>query len=129
MNKNIRVYLSLFLVAFYFVIVFYFLFAVANIDILENFMAGMVFEAFGAISLVFSVLYGCFGKGQKFGFIVGIIFTSLIYSIVLDIVNTTVIFNVSKTTFVFINLVVLFIYLCIILPIYMMANKDIREEI
>lgn len=115
--------LSCFLWIFYVTIVLYVLFAVLNIDTLENYASALVFETIGFFALAYLIYSNIFLRSMKVGYLVPLVMVTVIYTIVLDIVNIVYIASISSVLFILIHLVVLFVYCFVSIPMYLMGRK------
>lgn len=122
-KKGITTTLSGFILCFYAVIIMYVLFAVLHIDTLANFVAAMIFEVIGILALAYFVLRNIVTKPIKTGYFVPIVMTTVIYTIILDAVNIGLVAKMSNTFFVLINLILLFVYCVVTIPMYIMGNR------
>lgn len=123
MIKRKVVALSVFLLAFYMAIVMYVFFAVLHIEVLANFGTGMFFEILGFIILSYFVLSNLLSKRVKTGFFVPLIIITVIYTIILDVINMVFIIVMPHTLFVLLNIVLLFVYCLISMPMFIMGQK------
>ena len=73
--------------------------------------------------LTYFVMSNVLVKRIKTGFFVPIIMVTVIYTIILDVINICVI-RVPHMFFVLLNLALLFIYCLISLPMYIMGYKE-----
>jgi hypothetical protein len=115
--------LSSFLWLFYVAIILYVFFAVLHLDTLENFISAMIFEMIGFIALAYLILRNIFLHPIKVGYFVPLLIVTLIYTIVLDIINIAFVTSTGNVIFVLINLVVLFVYFLISIPMYLMGRR------
>ncbi len=111
------------LIVFYVSIIMYVFFGVAHIETLENFVAAIIFEIIGFILLAFFVLTNIFGRGIKVGYFASLIGITIFYTIILDVINLVFVRTISNSFFVLINLIVLFVYCLISVPIFIMGRK------
>lgn len=122
-KKGLIAILSSFVFAFYIAIIMYVFFAILHIDTLENFEAAMVFEIIGFILLAYFVLGNIFSKPIKTGFFVPLIMVTVIYTVILDIINIALIITMPHTFFVLINLIILIVYCLLSIPMYIMGRR------
>lgn len=115
--------LSCFLWVFYVAIILYVFFAVLNINTLENFIAALVFEIIGFLVLAYFIFCNVFSKTIKVGYFVPLVMVTMIYTVVLDIVNIVCITSVSSVFFILIHIVVLFVYCLVSIPMYLMGRR------
>lgn len=115
--------LSVFVWAFYIVIILYVLFAVVKIDTLANFASAITFEVIGFAALAFFIFCNMFSDSMKVGYLVPMILVTVLYTVILDFVNIFLVVTTSSVFFILINLVLLFLYCLIIIPMYLMGRK------
>jgi hypothetical protein len=108
---------------FYVAIILYVFYAVLNINTLENCVSALVFEIIGFIALAYFILCNMFSKPIKVGYFVPLLMVTVIYTIVLDIVNIVCITSVSSAFFTLLHLVILFIYCLVSIPMYLMGRR------
>lgn len=123
LKKRLTLGLSAFLMVFYIGIIIYVLLAVLNIDLLANLEVAMVFEVIGFLLLAYFIWRFIISRNIKTGFFVPLIMVTVVYTIILDAVNIA---YVTATTPVFlglINVILLFLYCLISIPMYIMGNR------
>lgn len=122
-KKGLTTVLSSVILCFYAVIIMYVFFAILHIDILANFESAMVFEIIGFALLTFFVLSNSLSKSIKNGYLVPLIMITVIYTVILDVVNLVLVTTMPNVFFVLTNFVLLFIYCLISIPMYIMGRK------
>ena len=122
-GKSTTVGLSLFLVAFYIVIILYVMFEIIGINTLENFGTALSFEITGFILLIYFVMANIWGKKFKTGFYVPLVVATILYTILLDALNMALVSVISHSIFTLLNMVLLFIYGLISVPMYIMGKR------
>jgi hypothetical protein len=115
--------LSTFLWAFYMIIILYVMFGVIHINELDNFIAALLFEAIGFLALGAVILGSMFSTPLKIGYLVPLIMVTVIYTLLLDVVNIVFVGIVGSAGFVLIHLVLLFFYCLISIPMYLMGRR------
>ena len=115
--------LSCFLWVFYVTIILYVFFAVLNINTLENFVSALVFESVGFIALAYFIFCNLFSKPIKVGYFVPLVMVTVIYTIVLNIVNMACVAVMSSVFFTLIHFVLLFVYCVVSIPMYIMGRR------
>lgn len=123
MKRGITLVLSAFLLLFYMAIVLYVFFAVIHIDTLANFVSGMAFEIIGFCALACLILGNIFSKPLKTGFFVPLITVTIIYTIILDVINILLIATIGHVFFILLNFVLLFFYFMVSVPMYIMGKR------
>ena len=123
-GKLITIALATFMLVFYTVIVEYVLFAVLKIDECKNFAAGMIFETIGILLLFVIVLGNLFQRENiKTGYFVPIVICTIVYTIILDCLNFIGILSMSSVMFFLTQMILLFLFLVIVIPMYIMGKQ------
>lgn len=122
-KKSLTAALTTFIIAFYVVIIMYVFFAVLHIDTLVNFISAMTFEIIGFCLLAYFVLGNILAKPIKTGYFVPLIIATIVYTIALDVVNLACVATMSNVFFVLVNLILLFIYCLVAIPMYIMGRR------
>ena len=122
-KKGLTVTLVALLMAFYASIVLYAFFAVLHIEALANYGTSLTFEIIGFVLLVYFILGNIASRRITVGYFVPLIIVTVLYTIILNFINLSLVFSVSNVVFVLINLIVLFIYCLISVPMYFMGRK------
>lgn len=115
--------LSCLLWVFYVTIILYVLFAVLKINTLENFVSALIFETIGFVALAYFIFCNMFTNPVKVGYFVPLTMVTVIYTIILDIVNITCVVTVDSAFFTLIHLVLLFVYGFVSVPMYLMGKR------
>jgi hypothetical protein len=115
--------LSGFLWVFYVAIILYVFFAVLNINTLENCASALIFEIIGFVILAYCIFYNMCTRPIKVGYFVPVVMTTVVYTIVLDVINIAFITSVSSVIFTLIHLIVLFAYCLVSIPMYLMGRR------
>lgn len=110
-------------IGFYIAIIMYTFFAVLHIDTLENFGTAMVFEIIGFVLLAYFILGNIVSKPVKTGFFVPLIMVTVFYTIILDVVNLAFIVTMPHAFFTLTNMVLLFVYCLVSIPMYIMGRR------
>lgn len=122
-KKGITVVLSAFVLSFYLAIVMYVFFTVLDADTLANFTSAMVFEIIGFVLLTYFVLGSIVARPIKIGYLVPLIVITVTYTIILDVINMVCVASMAHTYFILSNLVVLFVYSLISIPMYIVGRR------
>ena len=122
-KKGLITAFSSFIICFYIAIVMYVFFAILHIDTLANFESAMVFEIIGFVLLTFFVLGNILSKPIKTGYFVPLIIVTVIYTVILDLINLSLITTMPHAFFVLTNFILLFIYCLISIPMYFMGKR------
>lgn len=120
--KTITMLLSLIIFLFYCVIIGYILFQVVNLDEHKNFVCGIIFEGIGILMLLITVMFGILKK-VKIGFLLPVIVCTVIYTIILNSLNFFAYVAMTSNVFFLVHMVVLFIYLLIVVPMFVMGKQ------
>lgn len=120
--KTITMLLSLIIFLFYCVIIGYILFQVVNLDEHKNFVCGIIFEGIGILMLLITVIFGILKK-VKIGFLLPVIVCTVIYTIILNSLNFFAYVAMTSNVFFLVHMVVLFIYLLIVVPMFVMGKQ------
>lgn len=123
MKKGLAGILFGFILIFYMSIIMYVLFAILKIDTLANFKSAMVFEIIGFLILTYFIMSNLLSKRIKTGFFVPLIIVTVVYTVILNVVNIACIIAMPHTIFLLVNLVLLFIYCLISMPMYIMGRR------
>lgn len=122
-KRKMTTVFSIFLLGFYMAIVMYIFFSISHIDTLKNFEVALTFEIIGFVLLGYFVLGNILSKPIKTGYFVPLIMVTVIYTIILDIVNLVCVVTVPNALFILLNLIILFIYCMISVPMYIMGRR------
>ncbi len=114
---------SAFAIFFYIAIIMYLFFAVLHIDALANFETAITFECIGFLLLGYFIIGNIVSKQIKTGYFVPLLMGTIIYTVLLDVLNIAFIVTMPHVFFVLANLVLLFIYCLISIPMYVMGRK------
>lgn len=123
-NKKTATFaLSLFLLVFYMLIILYLFFGVLHINLLENCFAGMLFQCIGFLILCVLVLGQIVAKPVKTGYFAPIVMITVVYTLILDVLNCWAILLMPTALFFFVHLLLLFAYCVVTVPMYLMGRK------
>ena len=123
MRKGITSILSGCLLAFYIGIIMYVFFAILYIEMLANFESAMAFEIIEFLLFIYFVIGNLLFKRIKAGFFVPLVIVTVIYTVILDVINIVFIMTMPHVFFVLSNFVLLFIYCLISIPMYIMGKR------
>ena len=112
-----------FMIFFYIAIVMYTLFFSLNIRTLGNFIAALFFEFIGIIVIAYFLLSNILSSNIKIGFFAPLIMINIFYILLLNVLNLGCITMMSSSTFVLLNLLILFIYCLISATMYIIGRK------
>lgn len=122
-KRGLALFTSFFLFAFYVVIVMYVIISVLNLNTANNFVCGLVFEIIGFFILLTVITCNLFGKAIKTGYLIPIIMSTVVYTILLDALNFAGMLSLSNPIFTLLHLVLLFITLLIVMPMLVMGKR------
>ena len=123
-KKRLVPIMSTFMICFYIVIVLFTFFAVLHIDVLSNFLMALVFEIIGFVLLAYFILGNVWSKSLKVGYFVPLLMVTVIYTILLDVINMLFVATMIKSHFILVNLILLFVYCMIAIPMYVMGKNN-----
>lgn len=123
MKKETATTLAGGLLALYGGIIIYLFLAVLHGDTLENFASAMAFELISFLALICVIVGNILSERVKIGYFVPLVFVTVIYAVILDVVNAAYIATMSKSGFLLLNLILLFLYCCISLPLFVMNKR------
>lgn len=122
-SKTLVSVLSTFLLFFYIAIIMYVLLGICHIDTAKNFIAGIVFQIIGFVFLSVLILGNILFKSVKTGYFIPLVTVTILYSILLELLNIFAIATLSSNIFVLLQFVLLFVYCLISIPMYIMGKK------
>ena len=118
MKKSLTIILSVFAIAFYTAILAYIFYAMFPVWFLANFNSALMFELIGLVFLAFTVMEGVISKSVKVGYFVPRVMITITYVIILHMLIAT-----PHVFFVLLNLVLLFVYCLLSIPMCIMGRK------
>jgi hypothetical protein len=122
-KREVTATLSTLLIAFYVAIIMYVFFAILHIDTLANFETGIAFEIIGFVLLAYFILGNIFSKPIKTGFFVPLILATVVYTVILDVINIACITTMPHSFFILFNFILLFVYCLVSIPMYIMGRR------
>lgn len=122
-SKTLVLSMTGLIVAFYIAITLYILFAIVEIDALENFIAGMIFE-FIAFIMLCVVIFGKILLGNfETGYFIPLVMVTIVYVALVNVLNMFLVALIPSVVFVLIHLVLLFVYCFVAVPMFIMGKK------
>lgn len=121
-KKRLTVGLSAFVFALYIVIILYVLFAVLHIQTYTNFIEALIFQIIGFVLLAWCVFGSILSRSIKTGFLIPLITTTILYTILLNILNIWAVMIVSNVFFTLLHFILLLVYCLISIPMYIMGR-------
>ena len=122
-KKSLTAILSAFIICFYMLIILYILFGVLPIYSIFNLLTALVFELIGFVILLYLILSNILAKRIKTGYFIPLIMATVIYTIVLDYINISLIKTFPNVWFILVNLILVFVYSVIAIPMYIMGRQ------
>lgn len=122
-KKGLIIILSVFVIAFYAAILAYIFYAMFPVWFLVNFNSALMFELIGLVFLAFTVMEGVISKSVKVGYFVPRVMITITYVIILHILNIGLVIATPHVFFVLLNLVLLFVYCLLSIPMCIMGRK------
>lgn len=123
MRKGLTGILSGCLLAFYIGIIMYVFFSILHIEALANFESAMAFEIIGFLLLIYFIIGNLLSKRIKVGFLIPLVMVTVIYTVILDVINIAFIVTMPHVFFVLSNFCLLFVYCLISIPMYIMGKR------
>lgn len=115
--------LIVFLLCFYIAIIMYIFLGILHIDVLQNFVAGIIFEIIGFVLLAVIILNKFILKPIKTGYYIPIVVITIIYTIFLNLLNILAISIMESSVFILLHLILLFAYCLLSVPMYIMGKR------
>ena len=122
MKKSLTIILSVFAIAFYTAILAYIFYAMFPVWFLVNFNSALMFELIGLVFLAFTVMEGVISKSVKVGYFVPRVMITITYVIILHILYIGLVIATPHVFFVLLNLVLLFVYCLLSIPMCIMGR-------
>lgn len=127
-NKNTNpmgTVVSCVLTIFFAIIITFLWFEVLDLSGEDNFAVGMLFWVINVICLLLTIVgLGFVGDKVQFPFKVSIIMVTVIYTFIDILLLAVGLANMGKTLYMFINLIILFIYLLIVCPMLLSGSNE-----
>ena len=122
-SKIAAVLLTLLALFFYFGIFSYISFVIIGADTFMNFGVGMVFVIISFLILGFLLLSNIIFKPIKTGYFVPLVIVAITYLLLTDILFMVGVATMETAVFVLINMILLFIYSVVTIPMYIMGKR------
>lgn len=122
-KRGLAAVLTSFILCFYAAIIMYVFFAVLHIHVLTNFITAFAFELVGIVLLAYFILSSIVTKAFKTGYLVPLILITFLYAVLVNVLNLVGVTMIPHTFFVLVNMIVLFLYCVISIPMYIMGRK------
>lgn len=122
MKKNHSLTFPIFILAFYALIIGVVCLAMRLYE-LVNFPVGICFEVIGWCILFAVLTITSWAKSNKSAYQISLIFTTLIYTVVLDAVNLLLIDKTDNGGFVLLHLILLFVYCLVSIPMVIEGKR------
>ena len=122
-KRALSVALYSFMLVFYLGIVLYIFIEILHADTLSNFLAASIFEIIGFVFLAYFLISGLAVSPVKMGHFPSLFIVTTVYIVLLNVVNFALISVISGSFFILLNLILLFVYGLVAIPIYIMGRK------
>lgn len=119
----LSIFLSISALVFYIGIVLYSFFAILHIQTLANFGSAIFFELIGFALLAYFIIVNLSARPIKTGYFVPLVMVTVIYTVLLDVINFVFIMIMPHIFFVLLHLTLLFLYCVISIPMYIMGKR------
>lgn len=123
MKKGLTAVLAGGLLAFYMGIILYIFSLFLYTDAILNFKSAILFEIISFVPLTYIIMSNLLSKCVKTGFLVPLIMITIAYTVILNVINLVCISFIPHTAFVLINIVLLYIYCLVSIPVYIMGKR------
>lgn len=111
------------MIVFYILIVLYVFFGVVGLQHTDNLFTALLFELIGFLALAFLLVGNIALHYLSTGYFVPLIFVTVVYTILLDTLNFLGSAVISPAWFMLIHLALLFVYLLVSIPMYIMGKN------
>nr|WP_297864609.1 hypothetical protein [uncultured Acetatifactor sp.] len=111
------------ILAFYVGIIMFIYFPVLHINEADNFKAAMTFEVIGLLALFLLIIGNIVLPHVKTGYFVPLIMVTAAYTIIRNIITMVFVGFMPSVVFILLNLILLFLYCLLSIPMYMMGKK------
>lgn len=122
-KRGLALVFSMLMMIFYVIILAYSFFVVLNIDAIANYEMSIIFEGIGIIALIYFICGNILMKPIKTGYFVPLLIVTILYTVILDFLNLFLITSMPHVRFVLLNMILLFIYCLVSIPMYVMGRK------
>ena len=122
-KRGLALVFSMLMMIFYVIILAYSFFVVLNIDAIANYEMSIIFEGIGIIALLYFICGNILMKPIKTGYFVPLLIVTILYTVILDFLNLFLINSMPHVRFVLVNMILLFIYCLVSIPMYVMGRK------
>lgn len=122
-KRRLSLFLSVGMLAFYLGIVLYAFFAILHIQALDNFVGAILFELIGFGFLVYFAVVNLLANPIKTGFFVPLVMATVVYTVLLNIINFAFATVMPGAFFLLTHLILLFLYCAVSIPMYIMGKR------
>ncbi len=122
-KKGLAAILSACMVTFYAAIIMYVFWGIFHVQGLRNFETALFFEIISFIFLMYVVLDSIICRAKNTIYVVPRVMYTIVYVIILDVLNVGFIAIMPHVYLVLLNLVLLFIYCLISIPMYIIGKR------
>lgn len=124
MKRMASFFASLFVLVFFIVLIMYTSLGVLHIDnVAGNFGIGITFQIIGFLLLIGLTVMAFFVTKFKVGYLIPLFAVTILYVILLNILNMFAIFVIATPVFMLLNMVLLFIYCVVSIPMFIMGFR------
>lgn len=124
MRKMASFVASLFILVFFIVLIMYTSLGVLHIDnAVGNFGIGITFQIIGFLLLFGLTVMAFFVTKFKVGYLIPLFGVTILYVILLNILNMFAIFIIATPVFMLLNMILLFIYCVVSIPMFIMGFR------
>lgn len=116
---------TIFLLVFYIAIILFVFLEIIHIDTLKNFWIGMIFEFISFLVILFLILGNIMSKNLKVGYFIPLVMVTIVYSLLVNILNMALIATITISFLLLLNCVLLFVYCLIAIPMFVMGKNKI----
>lgn len=89
----------------------------------DNFVVGLIFDIISFVFIFFFVYMNMFTEKMKIGFYIPTVMVTVVYALFLDVFNIFGIMNIGTSKFILSNLIIIFVYLIICIPMFIAGKK------
>lgn len=122
-RKHLALFTSFLLFAFYVAIVLFILLKVLDCSACKNFVSGLIFEILGFVILLAVITCNLFGKPLKTGYLIPVIICTVVYTVLLDLLNFAGMLLLPVPLFILFHLILFFLALLIVMPMLVMGKR------
>jgi len=122
-KKYLAFVLSAVSMCIYIALVMVLIFGVVHVNRVANFGVAMIFQSCGFVMLALFVFLGILRKPVKTGYFVPLLIVTVVYVIILNVLCLALVAIIPRFLFIVFNLILLFLYSVISIPMYVMGQR------